>query len=573
MIDYCGRGAMPLTELEEGNGGADGVSIYRLDRTGTYSWSEELKGAYSTWSALCGRDHSLRQWFAPNAAEAMYQFGSPVLGIATPEGKNLVTAALSDSVKRTRLTVSVDDLNQRDEIIFTATLFDDGAWQQEDREVLLRIDRRNVDHCEAMEDAGEWMRSFIVNARARIPRGATEPLCSSWYNFHQEPEQELLSRELEAAAELGFKTVIVDDGWQFEGNNTGDYFKCGDWAVARDKFPDFAAFSRKVHALGMKLMLWFPVPFAGYATGDYKRFKDKMAFDIDAMRAGVLDVRYPEIREYIVGIYKRFVRDYDIDGLKLDFVDAFRNDPAAVAPYKEGMDNESLDRAVRILMDEIYNEMTANKPDFLFEFRQCYVGAEIVNHCNMLRVGDCAADSVQNRISIATMRLLNKGTAIHSDMLLWGRNETPENCMRQMLNVLFSVPQISVLLTKIPETQLLAVKRFVSYWTENRDVLLNGKIRVSPPETEAAVISAASDSKKITVLNSNGMFRPWGGREDVFNNTSEGVIVSAGGGRHKYFIYNWAGELLEEGVTGEGAERFSVPAAGLLSLIPLTPET
>ena len=324
----------------------------------------------------------------------------------------------------------------------------------------------------------------------------------------------------------------------------------------------------------MKLMLWFPVPFAGYATEDYRRFRDKMAFNMDSMRAGVLDVRYPEIREYIVGIYKRFVRDYGIDGLKLDFVDAFRNDPAAITPYKDGMDNASLDRAVRILMDEIYAEMTAVNPDFLFEFRQCYVGAEIVNHCNMLRVADCAADSVQNRIAIAALRLLNGGTAIHSDMLLWGKRETPENCMRQMLNIMFSVPQISVLLTKIPEPQLRAVKRFVSYWTENREILLYGRLRVSPPETEVAVISAETDRKKITVLNSSAVFEPCGKDEDVFNNTASGFIVSAGSAsgnaRYRYGIFNWAGELQKEGETGPGPERFEVPAAGMLRLETVT---
>ena len=80
----------------------------------------------------------------------------------------------------------------------------------------------------------------------------------------------------------------------------------------------------------------------------------------------MLDIRYPEVRAYIIGIYERFVKECGIDGLKLDFIDAFRADPSKVAPFAEGMDVEDLDDAAVILMDEIYAKLTAADPDFLF---------------------------------------------------------------------------------------------------------------------------------------------------------------------------------------------------------------
>ena len=58
------------------------------------------------------------------------------------------------------------------------------------------------------------------------------------------------------------KTVIIDDGWQYDGNGTGDYFDCGPWEVSREKFANFKEFVNKVHELDMKVAVWFPVPFS-----------------------------------------------------------------------------------------------------------------------------------------------------------------------------------------------------------------------------------------------------------------------------------------------------------------------
>ena len=542
----------------------DGVEIYELPCTGEYRWCEELKGVLSTWSPLCWRDHSMRQWFFPNYCEAVYQCGAPVMAAIDADDKNSLTVSLSDSVIRSKITMSVDDLNQRDEIIVTVTLFDETVRQQKDGKVLLRVDRRRIDWNDTVCEAGVWMRSFLPSL-IKIPENAALPLYSSWYDFHQEPEQYLLERELEKAAEIGFKTFILDDGWQFEGNNTGDYSKCGDWSVAKDKFPDFKAFCDRVHSFGIKMLMWFPVPFVGFETEDYKRLKHIMAYDNPAFGAGVLDVRYPEAREYIINTYKRFVRDYGVDGLKLDFIDAFNVRASEIPPANDKTDVGSIDEAVRILMNEIYAEMTAYDPDFMFEFRQNYVGAEMVNHCNMLRVCDCAADPVTNRIGMAALKLVNSATAIHSDMLLWGHNEDPLNCRRQLLNILFSVPQISVRLTEVPEEHLRVIRGFVKYWLENKDVLYNGRFRARHPELNYTEMSAEKDGKKITVIHHGGVFTP-DCDADIFNNTDCDRLVSTGGRRFEYGIYDIYGEKTKTGVSDGTPAILPVARGGMIRI-------
>ncbi len=533
------------------------IEIYKLPRPGKYKWIEELRGVFSTWTPLGGRDHSIRQWWFPNASSSVYQCGSPLLSTMDSEGVNRVTVALSDTFSRSHLTVSVDDLNQRDEIIFTVETKSENAF--------LRVDRRAVDYCDAVTEAGEWMRSYLKDGQIPVPDNAELPLYSSWYNFHQEPEQYLLEKELKIASEMGFKTFILDDGWQFEGKNTGSYQLCGEWKLAKDKFPDFKGFCDRVHGFGIKILMWFAVPFVGFDSPEYVRLKDKLAFDNAPFGAGVLDIRYPEIRRHIIGILKRYAHDYGIDGLKLDFIDAFNMEAEHIPPYNDDMDVCTLDEAAVLLMDEIYATMTDINKDFLFEFRQNYIGAQIVNRCNMLRVADCAADPITNRIGIVALRLVNKGTAIHSDMLLWGKRESALNCQRQLLNIMFSVPQISVRLTEIPEEQLDIIGRFVSYWTENRDILLHGRFRAYHPESNYTVIFAESDEKKITVLHAEPLFTPCGKCEDVFNDTPYDYIVPSTDECFDYTVYDLYGKEIFTG-NSNTKRRIDLPRGGMMRI-------
>ena len=99
------------------------------------------------------------------------------------------------------------------------------------------------------------------------------------------------------------KTVIIDDGWQTD-DESRKYGFCGEWRVAKKKFYDFEKFVRDVHALGMKVMVWYSVPFVGFFSESFVRFKNKLLYRENGLNAGVLDPRYKEVRDYLVSVYK-----------------------------------------------------------------------------------------------------------------------------------------------------------------------------------------------------------------------------------------------------------------------------
>jgi alpha-galactosidase len=77
----------------------------------------------------------------------------------------------------------------------------------------------------------------------------------------------------------------VDDGWQTSGV-ARDYAYTRDWEVAAEKIPDMKAHVGRVHALGMKYLLWYAVPFVGIRSKAYDRFAGKLLGTIDALGAG-----------------------------------------------------------------------------------------------------------------------------------------------------------------------------------------------------------------------------------------------------------------------------------------------
>ena len=189
------------------------------------------------------------------------------------------------------------------------------------------LDRRGRDWAETVTSCSRWVAKENGFKTAHAPEAAFDPLYSTWYAFLQDVHADELETEAKLAAEIGMKTMILDDGWQ-KVESKGFYTATGDWMPVKSRFPDMKAHVAKVHAAGLKYMLWLSVPFMGCEAKNYPRFKKMLLRDGDT---GTLDPRFPEVREYLIQTYERAVGEWGFDGLKLDFIDSFglpANDPA-----------------------------------------------------------------------------------------------------------------------------------------------------------------------------------------------------------------------------------------------------
>ena len=184
---------------------------------------------------------------------------------------------------------------------------------------------------------------------------------STWYNFHQSVESGELLRELALAKPMGMGVIIVDDGWQTLDTKRG-YAFTGDWEPER--MPNMRAFVDSAHALGVKVMLWYAVPFVGKNSKAAARFKDRTLRVDERLGTYVVDPRYPEVRQYLIDTYTHAIRDWGIDGFKLDFIEQFAANASTVLTAENGRDfasskNEATDR----MMTDVMSALRGMKPD------------------------------------------------------------------------------------------------------------------------------------------------------------------------------------------------------------------
>ncbi len=423
----------------------------------------------------------------------------PIQTLLSRRDENRLTLAVGELRRTVHLNPSFDESAFARHVAIG--FFREPSEPMTSYETQIRIDLRPVGFADAVSSAAAW-QSARAGSAATPPPAAFDAVYSTWYGFHKDLDALRVEDECREAAALGMKVVILDDGWQTD-EEARDYASCGDWRVSAKRFPDMRGHVARVQAMGFKYVVWFSMPFVGEETAAYARFRDRMLRHVPELRCWVLDPRFQEVRAYLRDVYLRCLREWNIDGFKLDFVDAFGldggTDPAVAQGYA-GRDCRSIPDGVEKLLNEVTEALSAEKRGLLLEFRQSYVGPEIRKYGNMMRVGDCPGSALRNRVHIANLRLLCEGSSVHSDMLRWNDGDTPEDARWYILNSIFGTVQYSVVLGKAPDAVKSEIAKWIAFADKHRAALLKGRIRPHRPELNYPVVESESDDERIVVI-------------------------------------------------------------------------
>ena len=220
------------------------------------------------------------------------------------------------------------------------------------------------------------------------------------------------------------------------------------------------------------------------------------------------------------------------------------------------------------MLGDITKRLKTINPDVLLEFRQSYIGPVITQYGNMIRVGDCALDAFINRVGILDLRMTSGRAAVHSDMITWNDNDTNESMAKQLIAVLFGVPQISVRLDEITAEHYEVLKFWLNFWIENQEILLDGKLKIYNPETNYSMAEAELNDKKICVCYSRNVVECSGNDFIAANGTGEDFIAVRANGDFKYTILDCKGKCVKSGKQHiEDIAMFDVPQSGILKII------
>ncbi|MFF4619034.1 glycoside hydrolase family 36 protein [Nonomuraea jabiensis] len=482
-----------------------------------------LAGAVGFWHPAAGWDrHLTADWMAAGRRTVGLVDSAP-LGCLYDDAGHAILAFASDRlVRTTRLRFGVGERAGRF-----------GVWLAMDLDPgeLCRI-RIAPPGGAVAETVRSLVRRQSGTAALPVPEAGRVPAYSTWYSYHQEVSATAVEAEAELAAELGCGLLILDDGWQ-RGAHGGGYAGCGDWEPDPEKFPDFGAHVETVHGLGLKYLAWI----APLLLGDDSAARDHLAaFAPHARpewRCHVLDPRYEEVRRFVVDTCVRLVDRYGLDGLKIDFLDAAmvyakdstrseegirsgggtgpedRANPEDRARTEKNARRENGARpeeggevgdAMRALLTELRDKLLAVRgADLMIELRQPYTGPGMLEFGNLLRAGDCPADAAGNRVRTLDLSAAGRESAVHSDMLMWDPQASPQIAARQLLSVLHAVPQISVPLAGLPAAQRAMAGFWLAFWREHRDVLTRGVLDAGRPDELHPVVIARDATRAVVV--------------------------------------------------------------------------
>ena len=487
--------------------------------------------------------------------------GMPVASLYNYDNENRLTISVSDP--KTPIKIKAGVVEETGEIEYDIIFFCEKVSKMDEYEAIIRLDTRKIPFYEAVATTKKWWQQLGYMV-AHKPEYASAPLYSAWYSFHQRTIPNEIVAQCKIAKEYGMDTLIVDDGWQTDDNSRG-YGYCGDWEVCQAKIPNMKDFVDRIHDLDMKFMIWFSVPFVGYYSKNYDRFKGKFLHDRKSQNAKVLDPRFKDVREFIVGKYVDFVNKYGIDGLKLDFIDSFYLGEESSTEYDK-MDTVSVEDAVEMLLCEISERLKAINPDFLIEFRQSYVGPVISQYGNMLRVTDCPNDPLMNRVHSLNLRICQDGI-IHSDMMMWNKDETDEAVAYQLISTLFSVPQISILFENITDNHKKILKNYISFWREHKDTILNGEMEFADVHANYSKAKSTKNGETISVLFQSIVETVDSDKTSyIFNLSGKDYIYLELDKSLTYQAFDMYGNLSQEGTLNSGVSKITLGKCSMIKI-------
>ena len=518
--------------------------------------------ALAIWSSF-DRVHTLRPDWGMNEINSRLASGMPIQLLFGFDGNNRMCVSVSDV--DTPIKIRMGYIEETAEVICEVEFFALQTNKKSEYNATIRFDFRNIKYFDSIYDTVNWWENECGYKSAFVPEYAKLPMDSLWYSFHQNLNYEKIIEECKNAREIGLEIVIIDDGWQTDDNNRG-YAFCGDWKVCESKMGDMKKLVNEIHKLGMKVMLWYSVPFMGIHSKNFHEFKTMLLDDSgDNETFFSLDPRYKKVREYLSKLYESAVKEWDLDGLKLDFIDSFVLRGKSLEA-DERRDYESLEDAIHCLLSEIKENLTKLKSDVLIEFRQSYVGPSIRKYGNMLRVGDCPGDVLTNRSQAINLRFTSGKTAVHSDMIMWNKTDSVENAAEQFINIIYTVPQISVMIDELNEKHHRMLKFYISFWKEYSNILLNGKLTAENPETDFSSARATLKGTEIVTPYTDSLVEIFEDKSIILNATTKEFLVVKGAEGYKAKVVNCLGETITEFIIKNTFEEIKVPRAGIIYL-------
>ena len=367
------------------------------------------------------------------------------------------------------------------------------ALGKDSQDFELIIDQRPQVWTDSLAD---WRKALALPL-PEFPEGAWEPVFCTWYAVHAAVTQDWVEKNAEVASRLGFRTLIIDDGWCFDVMKRVSpetistwYEMIGDWFLSEKKFPDFENHRKRVQAMGMKYLLWVAPFLIGAKSELYKQLADIVKPEYHE-GCYTFDSSRKEAAKLLLGKMKHVIQDYGLDGLKVDFLDY-------IFPNMEEPRGEDTTHFIQ----ELARTIREVKKDALVEFRQAYATPGMLAYGTQFRAGDVPFDFIDNFHRLAQIRIsVGDGVPVHADPAYWHPQESPVNISRHMIASLAGVPMLSMDLLAISETEQKIIRHWLGFYQAHRETFNYGKWDVTYHQSGTAYAMVSNERESIIILH------------------------------------------------------------------------
>ncbi|HPR32642.1 MAG TPA: alpha-galactosidase [Prolixibacteraceae bacterium] len=484
--------------------------------------------------------------------------------------ENRVTLVSYDNFQ-SRYT-GIDVLRESDSIVFSFNFFQHSVPDAEILEYKAQIllDFRDIHYSDVIRQSMQWRLDQEDHASLQKIDLSLLPVYSLWYPMSRNIPIENVTYYFDSISSMGFRSILFDDGWQDVVRFTVD--SSGMWdpsetTVVKD-------FMKTVHEMDMKVALWYSKPVVGAHRYVSEKFAGRYLQYITSSQP-VLDIRYPEVRDYLVHIYTSVVKEWGVDGVLFDFLNGFYPDEHIIVLEDKGRDFISVRKALDSLRTRMETELIGQNPEISLNQSYPAVGPLHVSNTQTINgflgvtvLNDVREKLVNNRLMYGEYSPFMEVMGIHP------RDPAVEVALK-FHSILYGTPYVSYFSYTLSDDLRETISYWINYWKSNSEYLLYSSFEAWDPVQRYTVLKAGNETKQIITFY--GRTTPFDLGYFPFEtadliNASDAPQISIEGtpaGKVDYIVYNYKGVYQSRGTLKfrRNVASLDIPQGGFARLI------
>jgi alpha-galactosidase len=504
----------------------------------------------------------------PNYAKLQSDYN--IVSASTKSSKNRMTLASYDMFgsRYTGIDIGLD----RDSVKFIFNFFKDAVPSAEVLEFKTQIlvDLRDMQFSKSIRGTAQWRLDKEGPKTISKVNVDLLPVYSLWFPLHKNIPVENVTHYFDSIASMGFRSVLFDDGWQnvvkFNIDKDG-YWDPSEATVIKD-------FIAKAKEKNMKVALWYSQPFLGAHKYVFEKFEGRYLQYVTSSQP-IMDIRYPEVRQYLTDIYKRVISEWEVDGIWFNFLDGYYPDEQIIVLEDHGRDFVSVRKALDSLRTKMTAELLEVNPNLSINQSYHAVGPMHTSNTQTINgfMGTTVIDQVREKL--VNNRLMYGDYSPFMEVMGIHPKDPPLDVALKFQTILFGTPYVSYFSYTLPEDVQQTLSFWIKYWKANSQYLLTEEFEAYEPLSHYSVLKSGNETKQIVgIYERTGPFDMGSfsfETADVINSSDSPYITLAGmpAGKVDYITYDYNGKFLNKGTLKfkNNIVTLEIPIGGFARLI------